>query len=48
MGIYEVGAMDTFVKMLTSDEVHYDVVAGVSVGSLNASGIAIFDKGEET
>ena len=46
-GAYEVGALHQLTRMLKSPESHYDVVSGVSVGSINAAGVALFGIGEE-
>lgn len=46
-GAYEVGALHQLVQMLESPESHYDVVSGVSVGSINAVGAGLFGRGEE-
>jgi predicted acylesterase/phospholipase RssA len=39
--------MATVVDMLEHHENKYDVISGVSVGSINALGFSIFDYGEE-
>ena len=46
-GAYEVGALHSLANMLDSPESHYDVVSGVSVGSINAAGAGLFGLGEE-
>lgn len=46
-GAYEAGALHTLVHMLDGPESHYDVVSGVSVGSINAAGVGLFGPGEE-
>ena len=43
-GVYEVGVMRAMVNNLTAVEAYYDVVTGVSVGSINAAGFGLFDK----
>ena len=44
-GAYAVGVMATVVDMLEHHENKYDVISGVSVGSINALGFSIFDYG---
>lgn len=46
MGIYEIGALRTIINNLTSDESYYDVISGVSVGSINAAQLGKYDKSE--
>ena len=46
-GAYEIGVMESFVNMLPEAESYYDVISGVSVGSINALGFGTFGKGEE-
>lgn len=46
-GSYEVGVLKAFVENLPPEEVMYDVVTGVSVGSINAMGIGLHKIGEE-
>ena len=43
-GAYQVGVLK---RLLVDEENHYDIVAGVSVGAINAAGIAQFKKGQE-
>ena len=47
MGSYEVGVLKSFVDNLPPDEVKYDVITGVSVGSINAMAIALHPIGQE-
>ena len=47
MGSYEVGVLKSFVDYLPPDEVKYDVITGVSVGSINAMAISLHQIGEE-
>jgi predicted acylesterase/phospholipase RssA len=42
-GAYEVGVMQGVVDILDEE---YDVISGVSVGSINALGFSIFDYGK--
>ena len=46
-GAYEAGAFDAFVYTLPAEEVMYDIVSGVSAGSLNAATLAMFAVGDE-
>ena len=46
-GSYEVGVLKALTEFLPPEEVMYDVVTGVSVGSINAMGIALHKIGEE-
>lgn len=46
-GAYEAGAFEGLVTLLPSNEVEYDIVTGVSVGSQNAGAIALFPTGDE-
>ncbi len=39
-GAYEAGVLKTVTEMLSSEEAFYDVVSGVSVGSINAALLA--------
>ena len=45
-GAYEVGVLQQMAMNFSESEMYYDVVSGVSVGAINASGIARFGKGE--
>ena len=47
-GNYEVGVLQSFYDNLPSEEIEYDVVVGVSIGSINAGTIGIYEKGDET
>lgn len=47
MGSFQVGVLKAFVDKLPAEEVQYDVVTGVSVGSINALAIALHEKGSE-
>lgn len=46
-GAYEVGAIQELVSTFNSSESHYDVISGVSVGSINAAGAGLFDVGQD-
>lgn len=46
-GAYQAGALDYIVEHLDSPQAQYDVVTGVSVGSLNGAFLAGFAKGDE-
>lgn len=46
-GSYEAGAFDSFVKQLPPIEVAYDIITGVSAGSMNAGAMGLFKQGDE-
>ena len=46
-GNYEVGVLFSFLDHLPPEEIQYDVVTGVSIGSVNAATIGMFEKGRE-
>ena len=46
-GAYETGVLWSFVKEGNPKDFEYDVVTGVSAGSINALGVSIFEKGDE-
>ena len=46
-GAYHGGAFETLVEMLPPNEVAYDVITGISAGSLNGLSISLFEKGDE-
>ena len=46
-GAFTVGAFSALASLLPSEDVQYDVIVGVSVGSINGSLIALSAKGEE-
>ena len=46
-GNYEVGVLQSFLDHLPAEEIQYDVVAGVSIGSVNAATIGMYEKGRE-
>ena len=45
-GAYAVGVLKGVLENLEGDEGEYDVLSGVSVGSINALGMSMFDYGE--
>lgn len=45
-GSYQVGALSEMVRLIP-EEIHYDVVSGVSAGALNAGGFSQFLPGQE-
>ena len=47
-GSYQASAFITWTKLVPKDDLAYDVIAGVSVGSLNGSGLATYAPGDET
>lgn len=46
-GVYEVGVLKQLIETLPSEKVQYDVVSGVSAGSINTAFISLFEKGKE-
>ena len=46
-GAYEVGALKAMADMLEPIDIAYDVLAGVSIGALNAAMFATFERGQE-
>ena len=46
-GCYEAGALWALVNNLPENEVNWDVISGISAGSLNTSGMSMFPKGKE-
>ena len=46
-GAYESGALKALIENLPEGEAAYDVVSGVSAGSINAAAISFFKKGDE-
>lgn len=47
MGSYQVGVLKAFADNLPDEDLMYDVITGVSVGSINAMGIALHPMGKE-
>jgi hypothetical protein len=47
LGSYEAGVIKGFIDNLPAEEVQYDVITGISVGSVNAGGMGQFAKGDE-
>ena len=46
-GSWQAGVLSGFIKNLPKEEVQYDVISGISVGSLNGLYISTFAKGDE-
>lgn len=46
-GAWESGVLWGFLHYGDPKDYRYDVVSGVSIGSINAAGLAVFDKGDE-
>ena len=46
-GAYQAGVIKSFIENLPNSDIQWDVISGVSAGSLNGLGMAIFPKGEE-
>jgi predicted acylesterase/phospholipase RssA len=45
-GAYEVGAIARLTELLSDDDSNYDVVTGVSVGSINSFHVGLYAKEE--
>jgi predicted acylesterase/phospholipase RssA len=45
--MYEVGVLESLLAHLPQEEIEYDVVTGVSIGSVNAATIGMYEKGRE-
>jgi predicted acylesterase/phospholipase RssA len=46
-GAYEVGVLHQMARQLQGEDKVYDVMSGISVGSLNAAAMSLFEKGDE-
>ena len=46
-GSYQIGVVKGLTELLPPEEVQYDVVSGVSTGSINAGGMSRFPVGTE-
>lgn len=46
-GSIEAGMLKAMVELLPSEEIDWDFISGVSAGSMNASMISRFEKGDE-
>ena len=46
-GSYEAGALQGLTSLLQSDDIGYDVLTGISIGSINSLSFAQFPKGQE-
>jgi predicted acylesterase/phospholipase RssA len=46
-GAYEMGALTEMIAILPPDQVKYNVISGVSAGSLNAAYLSTFEIGKE-
>lgn len=46
-GAFEAGALKALTEFMPESELHYDYIAGVSIGAVNASIFATFDFGKE-
>jgi predicted patatin/cPLA2 family phospholipase len=44
-GAYEIGVLEAMVDLLDPNEIAYDVVEGISIGSINAGILSTFEKG---
>ena len=46
-GAWEAGVLYGLIKYGPKEEYQWDVVSGISIGCVNSSGVAIWDKGNE-
>jgi NTE family protein len=46
-GSYEAGALLAFTSKLAGSEIEWDIVSGISAGSMNTVGMSVFPKGQE-
>ena len=46
-GSWEAGVIKGIFENMPAEEIQYDIIAGVSIGAVNASILATFPKGEE-
>lgn len=46
-GAYGIGVLQGILENLEGDEGEYDVISGVSVGSINALGMSTYDYGQQ-
>jgi predicted patatin/cPLA2 family phospholipase len=46
-GSYQAGALEGLIESLPSEETKWDIITGISVGSINTLGMSRFKKGEE-
>jgi NTE family protein len=46
-GAYEAGVLKAMAELLEPIDIAYDVLAGVSIGAMNAAYLATFERGEE-
>jgi len=47
LGAYEAGVIQGLIQNLPGNEVEWDIIAGISVGSILAAGMGQFPKGQE-
>jgi len=47
LGAYQAGALLALTQLLSPPEVEWNVVSGISTGSLNAAGVSLFPMGQE-
>jgi NTE family protein len=46
-GAYEAGVLYELARLMTGSDREYDVISGISVGSLNSLALGLFEKGDE-
>ena len=46
-GAYETGVLEAMADLMPQQEMAYDVVAGVSIGAINANSLAVNKIGQE-
>lgn len=46
-GAYQAGAIDGLVSQLPKEDTSYDIVTGISAGSLNGGLLALYETGDE-
>lgn len=46
-GAWEVGVLKAMAEKMKTEDMRYDYIAGVSIGAINASILASFEKGKE-
>ena len=46
-GAWEVGVLKAMAEKMSSEDIRYDYIAGVSIGAINAAILASFEKGRE-
>ena len=47
-GAYQAGVLKAYIENLPAADVHWDVVTGISVGSMNGAGMSMYERGRES